>query len=170
MEIEDIFVFSTLTARIFGTTVSSEMLCTSFERSNQCSGNLELEAQGRESTFTFQHTPLKKTILHLKTAIVRIFFCLSVRTFVSEIFFYPWGGRRAATEPQGLTGVVLTNFGVTSWGPFWVPLGPWPEDQWMPPNTGKSFISEAPFFVHQIFHFWTKFTGIWCLYCPHGRG
>ena len=36
MEIEDIFVFSTLTARIFGTTGSSVTLCTSFESSDQC--------------------------------------------------------------------------------------------------------------------------------------
>ena len=35
MEIEDIFIFSNLTACIFGTTGSSETLCTSFERSDQ---------------------------------------------------------------------------------------------------------------------------------------
>ena len=66
MEIEDFFVFSTLTARIFRTTGSSETLCTSSHFKGLISGKVELEAQGRDITFTFCHALLKKAILHYK--------------------------------------------------------------------------------------------------------
>ena len=39
---------------------------------------VDLEAQGRGSTINICHAQLKKAILHLKTATVRIFFCLTV--------------------------------------------------------------------------------------------
>ena len=42
------------------------------------SGKVELKGQGRGSTITLCHAQLKKAILHLKTAIVRIFICPSV--------------------------------------------------------------------------------------------
>ena len=41
---------------------------------------VELETQGRDSTFTICHTQLKKAILHPKTGNGRIFFRLSVNT------------------------------------------------------------------------------------------
>ena len=36
------------------------------------------KVQEQDTTFTFSRGQLKKAILHLKTAIVRIFFCLTV--------------------------------------------------------------------------------------------
>ena len=54
---------STLTAGNFGTSGSSETLCTSFERPNLC-----VIAQGRDTTFIMGHALLKKAILHLKMA------------------------------------------------------------------------------------------------------
>ena len=47
-----------------------------FEALNRA--KVDLEAQGRDSTFTICHPLLKKAILDWKTAIVPIFFCLSV--------------------------------------------------------------------------------------------
>ena len=53
------------------------------------SGKVEPKDQGRGGTINLCHAHLKKAILHLKTAIVRIFFGLSVYTpnqnpFVSQ--------------------------------------------------------------------------------------
>ena len=70
------FRFSTLTARIFGTVQRRYVP----HLKGIIRGNLELAAQGRDSTFTFHHPLLKKAILHLKTVIVRKLFCLSVRS------------------------------------------------------------------------------------------
>ena len=42
------------------------------------SGKMELKGQGRGGTITICHAQLKKAILHIKTAIVRIFICPSV--------------------------------------------------------------------------------------------
>ena len=58
---------STLTAGHFGTSGSSETLCTSFERSNQCViGATKLKAQ--LIAFIMGHALLKKAILLLKRA------------------------------------------------------------------------------------------------------
>ena len=45
-------------------------------------GKVEPEAQGRDSTFTFRHTQLKKAILHLKMATVRFDLLLTVLQYM----------------------------------------------------------------------------------------
>ena len=70
------FNCSTLTARHFGTSESSEALCTSFKA--LISDKVDLATHGHGSTVTFYQALLKKAILHLKTLMVWKFFCLSL--------------------------------------------------------------------------------------------